>query len=279
VSAFLVCGLISIAVLLLLIILGMHIALALAISGFLGLLLITGLEPAIWKATTSIYHRIANYELITIPLFVMMGLLAAGGGISSDLYDAAQLWVGRIPGGLGIATVLGCTGFGTVCGSSLVTASVFAKVAAPHMRRHGYNKRLAYGICASAGMIGMLIPPSVLIVIYGFVSGESVGKLLIGGTCPGLLLMTLFVLGLLFMPKIKPDWVILNNENSSKLGTTYSQPWKAMASNFRDNHHFWWHVRWRIQCHGSKLGCRVCYDYRNLHYQASYGYQGNNLVT
>jgi tripartite ATP-independent transporter DctM subunit len=219
-NPFLVDGLISIAVLLVLLTLGMHIALALALSGFVGLTLMTGLEPAIWKSTTSFYYRIASYELITVPLFVMMGLLAAGGGISADLYDAAELWVGKIPGGLGIATVLGCTGFGTVCGSSLVTASVFAKVAAPHMRRHGYDKKLAYGICASAGMIGMLIPPSVLIVIYGFVSGESVGKLLIGGTYPGLLLMVLFCLGLFFIPKVKPDWI---QTASLKKQTTWGQ--------------------------------------------------------
>ncbi len=161
-------GVIGTGVLVILLLSGVHIAIALGITGFLGVVAMSGVVPGASLLATSFYYKIANYSLITIPLFVLMGLLAAGGGVSNQLYDAAAIWMGKLRAGLGIATVAACTLFGTVCGSSLVTASVFAKVSGPHMRSHGYAKRLAYGICASAGMIGMLIPPSVLAVVYAF---------------------------------------------------------------------------------------------------------------
>ena len=121
-----------------------------------------------------------------------MGYLGAGGGISKILYDGLSKWTGKLRGSLGIATVLGCAGFGAVCGSSIVTAAVFAKVSAPEMRRHGYHKKIAYGLCAAAGSIGILIPPSILAVLYGILTGLSVGKLLIAGIGPGLLLTLMF---------------------------------------------------------------------------------------
>ncbi len=114
---------------------------------------------------------------------------------------------GEIQGRFGGSHGIWCRGFGAVCGSSLVTASVFAKVSAPQMRAHGFDKQLAYGTCASAGMIGMLIPPSVLLVVYGIASGESIGKLLVGGMAPGILLTILFSVGLMGIGILWPDRV------------------------------------------------------------------------
>jgi C4-dicarboxylate transporter DctM subunit len=198
-----------------LLILGVHIAVALAVTGVAGVVAMTGIVPGASLLATSFYYKIANYSLVTIPLFVLMGLLAAGGEISNRLYDAATIWMGKVRAGMGIATVIACAGFGAVCGSSLVTASVFAKVSAPHMRSHGYNKNLAYGICASAGMIGMLIPPSVLAVVYAFVSGESVGKLQIAGVGPGLLLTILYSAGLLVLGFLKPQLMLVSAQSTA----------------------------------------------------------------
>lgn len=200
-------GILGTAALLIFIALGVHIGLALATVGFLGIIAIAGLEAALSMMTTGFYFRLASYALITIPLFVIMGLLASAGGIGKDLYDGLSLWFGRFRPGLGIATTVACAGFGTICGSSAVTASVFAKISAPEMRLQGYDKKIAYGVCATAGAIGMLIPPSVLAVFYGFMSGDSIGRLLIGGIVPGVLLTIAISLALVLIPYIKPEWI------------------------------------------------------------------------
>lgn len=186
---------------------GVHIGVALTVTGIVGITAILGPEPAMRMAPEAIYHKVASYELVTIPFFVLMGYLASAGGVSARLYETLNAWVGRLKGGLGISTVVSCTAFGTVCGSSLVTSSVFAKLCAPSMRKFGYNKKIAYGICSSGGMIGMLIPPSILMVVYGIQSGESIGKLLIAGVTPGLLLMLFFSLTIVIMAVKFPSMI------------------------------------------------------------------------
>ena len=197
-------GILGIIVLVLLLFAGVHIGVALGVVGLFGCAAIVGFQAAITMAVTSIYFKATLWSLITVPLFILMGYLAAGGGVSAKLYDTLAMWIGRYRGGLGIATVLGCTGFGTVTGSSVVTTSVFAKIAAPEMIRLGYDKKLAYGICASAGSIGMMVPPSILAIIYGTLSGLSVGKLLLAGIGPGLVLAVVFSVGILVLGTIKP---------------------------------------------------------------------------
>jgi tripartite ATP-independent transporter DctM subunit len=197
-------GLLGVLVLLLLLVLGMHVGLALTISGFLGLTYILGVQRALEMAVSSMYGKISGTALVTLPLFILVGYLASGGGISRDIYRSLEMFIGRFKSGLGMATVLACTAFGTVCGSSLVTAAVFAKISAPEMRRRGYSKSLAYGICASAGSIGMLIPPSILAIVYGMLSGVSVGKLLIAGIVPGVMWAVLFCLTIVVYARINP---------------------------------------------------------------------------
>lgn len=202
-----VIGIAGIFVLLFLILLGLHVGIALGIVGIGGMALLIGWDSAFNLATSSMYFNNANYAFVTLPLFILMGLWGASGGISKRLYDGLLVWTGKIRGSLGIATTLGCAAFGAVCGSSIVTAAVFAKVSAPEMRRHGYDKKIAYGLTASAGMIGMLIPPSILAVVYGILTGLSVGKLLLGGIGPGLLLTVLICLHVYYMARFRPDQI------------------------------------------------------------------------
>ena len=200
-------GLIGIAVLVIVLLLGVHIGVALGFIGFLGSCALAGLQPALWGAVNVFYSQLASYALITVPLFIAMGYLATAGKLSTNIFNSLNHWIGGIKGGVGIATVTSCTLFGTICGSSIVTSSVFAIIAAPEMRKQGYDKSLAYGICASSGLIGMLIPPSILMVVYGILSGESVGKLLIAGVTPGLVLTLFYSITILWLAKFRPNLV------------------------------------------------------------------------
>lgn len=190
---------------------GVHIALALIVVAGAGVFAILGFKAGIEVVLSTIFHKVFFIQLVVLPLFILAGLLASHGKLSDDAYKAMGLWLGKVRGGLGIASMAGCTLFGTVCGSSLVTASVFAKVAAPHMRKYGYDKRLAYGICASGGNIGMLIPPSTLIVFYSILTEESPGRLLIAGIGPGLLLALLLSLGVVLTAWLRPDSIKLDS--------------------------------------------------------------------
>jgi C4-dicarboxylate transporter, DctM subunit len=188
--------------------LGVHIGLSLAVVGFLGTWVIVGLEPALWGTVNVFYDKVASYALLPVPMFVLMGYMASTEELSGNIFESLNKWVGGIRGGIGIATVFSCTLFGTICGSSLVTSSVFSVIAAPQMRRQGFDKRLAYGICSSSGLIGMLIPPSILMVVYGVLSGDSVGKLLIAGITPGLLLTVAYSGLIVFMVWVKPSLLV-----------------------------------------------------------------------
>ncbi|MFC2066602.1 TRAP transporter large permease [Chloroflexota bacterium] len=186
---------------------GVHIALALAAVGFIGTIFLIGFTKAAVLSTTLTFFSVASPVLVVVPLFVFMGVLAGAGGISRDLYTGLSMWVGRVRGALGIATVASCTAFGVVTGSSVVTSAVFSRISAPEMRRQGFDKRLAYGICAASGSIGMLIPPSILIVLYSILSEVSTGALLIAGIAPGLLLAIVFSAAILVVGYLKPSLV------------------------------------------------------------------------
>jgi len=188
--------------------LGFHIGLALIMSGFIGLLFMLSFEQTITMTVAAFYHKISNPALITLPLFILMGHLASGGGISRNIYDSLSKWLGRFRSGLGISTVLACTAFGTVCGASIVVAAVFSKISAPEMRRYGYSKSLAYAICASSGAIGMLIPPSILGIVYGTMSGVSIGKVLMAGIAPGVLVAIGFTLAIIITSKLSPSAIV-----------------------------------------------------------------------
>jgi C4-dicarboxylate transporter DctM subunit len=198
-------GIGSVCLLFVLLASGVFIGVALGVSGVLGMIFIVGFEPALSLLCTTFLAYGCNYFFIVIPLFVAMGLFAAGGDVSKDSYDTLAKWLGGVRGGLGLATVGACTLFGLLTGSSMVTALVFARVSSPEMVRYGYHPKIAYGLIASAGTIGMLIPPSVLAVVYALIAELSVGKLLMGGVGAGLVMAFCLGGGLVLLLTIRPS--------------------------------------------------------------------------
>jgi C4-dicarboxylate transporter DctM subunit len=191
-------GLIGIIVLIVLIAFRVHVAFALATVGICGYWAILG-----WDATSGLlglvpYSFIASFVLTTIPLFLLMGYFAHHAGLTQGAYDTARIWLARVPGGLAIASIAGCAAFAAVCGSSLATAAMMGRIAIPEMMKHKYQPGLAAGCVAAAGTLGSLIPPSILLVLYGAMTETSVGQLLIAGIIPGIL-SALIYMGMVFV--------------------------------------------------------------------------------
>ena len=175
--------------------LGLHIGLALGFCGVLGIFLILGSFSVITGLLkTNPYHAVGIYDLSVVPLFILMGEFSYSGGISGFAYDALNKWISGVRGGLAIVTTWGCVIFGALSGSSVATASVFTKMSYPEMKKAGYEKYFAAGVVAAASTLDMLIPPSLYMVVFGILSGESVARLLIGGTIPGILCAGLLTL-------------------------------------------------------------------------------------
>jgi len=155
-------------------------------------------------ATLDLYDTFSSYSLTTIPLFVLMGQIAFHSGISRGLFTAAYHWLGRLPGGLAMSTVGACTAFGAICGSGPATAATIASVALPEMRRYKYDMELATGCVAAGGGLGMLIPPSIVFIVYAILTELSIGKLFIAGIVPGLLIAALFCGAIYALCKLNP---------------------------------------------------------------------------
>ena len=145
-------------------------------------------------AQTKIYETGRNYTLSVVPLFILMGNFVTRAGMSQELFRAAYAFIGHLRGGLAMATIVACGGFGAICGSSIATAATFAKVAYPSMKKYGYSDELATGAIAAGGTLGILIPPSTIMVIYGIMTGTNIGKLFAAGILPGILAVTLLCL-------------------------------------------------------------------------------------
>lgn len=181
------------------------IGVAMAIAGVGGLAAIIGFGPALSLFGVTVYETTVTYSLSVVPLFVLMGAVAARSGLSRELYDVFNAWLGRFRGGLAIATIGACGAFAAICGSSLATAATMSKVALPEMKRLGYADSLATGSVASGGVIGILIPPSVILVLYGILTETSIGDLFIAGVIPGLLTVVVFMLVIAGLTAIRPD--------------------------------------------------------------------------
>ncbi len=175
---------------------GVHIGVSLGLGGLLGIYLSIGPRAAWAQLATIPFSTTNNFDLATIPLFILMGALATQAGLTADLYRAAHAWLGRLPGGLAMATTLASASFGAASGSTVVNAAVFTKMAMPEMTRFGYDKRLSAGCIAASGTLASLIPPSILMVIYGLITEQSIGKLLIAGLVPGLLSAAMYLLAI-----------------------------------------------------------------------------------
>jgi len=198
-------GILAIAILLLLFLTGIELAYAMAIVGFVGYIVLVSVKGAMTVIAKDFFETFASYSLTVIPLFVLMGQIAFNAGIAKRLYDGAHKFMGHIPGGLALATVAGVTVFKAICGSSAATTATFAGVAVPEMERFGYARKLSTGIVAVAGTLGILLPPSVVLIIFGMITEQSIGKLFLAGFFPGLLLAVLFASVIVGWCRINPN--------------------------------------------------------------------------
>ncbi len=199
-------GIIGLGVILVFFLTGIELGFGMALIGFLGFSVIISTKAALNLLAKDIFDVFASYGFTIIPLFVLMGQIAFNGGIAKALYNAAYKIVGHIPGGLAMATVAGATAFGTVTGSAPATAATFASVAIPEMDRYHYSRKLSTGIVAVGGTLGSLIPPSVTLIVYGMITEQSIGKLFLAATIPGLIISFLFMCIVYGMCRINPSW-------------------------------------------------------------------------
>ncbi len=198
-------GLIGFSILLGLAFAGIHLGVAMFLTGFIGFAYLRGLEASASLAGTLIFDASMSYGFALLPLFLLMGNLVYRSKLSEDLYDTANAWMGHRPGGLAKATVAACGGFAAVCGSSIVTTTTMASVAMPSMRRYRYDDGLSTGAIAAGGTLGILIPPSVLLVFYGILTNSDIGKLFIAGIVPGLISIFTYFVVIDVMTRLKPE--------------------------------------------------------------------------
>jgi tripartite ATP-independent transporter DctM subunit len=186
-------GVLGILLMFILLAMGMYIGVAMSLVGLLGLCIMVG-----WPAGSSILGITplaegSSYTLSVIPLFVLMGQFAFRSGISSDIFKSVYAWLGHFRGGLAMATIMACSGFAAICGSSLATGATMGMVAIPEMDKYNYDPKLSTGCIAAGGTLGILIPPSIGFVLYGILTEESIGKLFMAGILPGVLLSALLL--------------------------------------------------------------------------------------
>ena len=194
-----VAGVAGIGFLILLFLLRMPVAFAMALVGVVGFAYLTNPEAALGLLGREIFDYFSSYPLSVIPMFILMGTFAFASGISRRLYETTYTWVGQLRGGLTIATVFACAGFGAICGSSTATAATMGKIALPEMKKYKYDDTLATGTVAAAGTLGILIPPSTVLIVYGILTEQSIGKLFVAGILPGLLLSVFFAATVVFL--------------------------------------------------------------------------------
>jgi C4-dicarboxylate transporter DctM subunit len=199
-------GFLGIIIFVALILLSIPITYAMAAVGTGGLIFVYGLSGVIEFIPTKLYSFCSTFTFAALPLFLLMGTIAFYADLSKDSYDAARAWFGKIPGGLAVATVYACAIFGAVSGSGLAEAAVFSKISVPEMLKSGYDKRLSLGVVATASGLDALIPPSILMVILGVMTETSIGKLLIAGIMPGVILAVVLAVAISLFCYLKPSF-------------------------------------------------------------------------
>jgi C4-dicarboxylate transporter, DctM subunit len=214
----------ALALLLLLFSTGIELGFGMALVGFIGLSYLKGFEVGINFISRDLFDVITNYGYTVFPLFILMGQIGFNAGIAVRLYGAAHKFVGHIPGGLAMATVMGAAGFKAICGSAAATAATFASVAIPEMDRYGYDKKLSTGIVATVGTLGCIIPPSVMLIIFGVLTEQSIGQLFLAGIIPGLIIALLFM-GIVY------GWAKINPGIAPKSAPS---TWKARMKSLPD---------------------------------------------
>ncbi len=198
-------GIIGLVVVLALFLTGIELAFAMILVGFIGFSYLVTLNAGMNVLAKDFFDTFANYGFTVIPLFVLMGQIAFNAGIAKRLYDAAYRFIGHIPGGLAMATVAGATVFKSICGSSPATAATFASVAVPEMDRYNYDKSLSTGTVATVGTLGILLPPSVTLIVFGIITEQSIGKLFLAGIVPGLMIALFFIFTIYIWCRKNPE--------------------------------------------------------------------------
>ena len=204
--------------------LGVHIGVVLGLCGTLGTLLAIGPDAAWAQLATIPFSTTNSFTLAVIPLFILMGSLATQAGLTTDLYRAAYNWLGRLPGGLAMATTLASAAFGAASGSTVVNAAVFTRMALPEMTSFGYDKRLSAGCIAASGTLASLIPPSILMVIYAILTEQSIAFLLMAGLVPGLLSAGMYMVGIFTIAKYRPDLA-----PRSTAAVSWADRWRSLS--------------------------------------------------
>lgn len=185
---------------------GIEIAFGIAITGLVGFGLLSGFDAAFNLFGQDLLDTLSSYGLTVVPLFILMGQIAFHSGIAEKLYDAVYRLIGRVPGGLAMATVVAATMFKAMCGSTIATAATFSSIAVPQMTKYRYNKILSTGVVASVGTIGILLPPSITMIIFGIITEQSIGRLFLAAIFPALLISFFFIIIIYGWCKIKPNF-------------------------------------------------------------------------
>ncbi|NYT37363.1 TRAP transporter large permease subunit [Allopusillimonas soli] len=184
---------------------GVPVGFAMGVSGAVGLYAVGNWDMLLGVLETVPLSTVSSYEMITIPMFLLMAELVLKSGIADDLFDAAAAWVGSLRGGLGMATAIAGAGFGAICGTSTAAAATLSATSLPAMIKHGYEPKMAAGVVAISGTLAMLIPPSVVLIIYGLLAEANIGRLLIAGIIPGLLIALTIMLTVYILATLKPS--------------------------------------------------------------------------
>lgn len=191
--------------LLVLMVMGVPIPWALGLSAFVGYWMVGGLDAALSKLSLTAYFAVSNFVLSAIPLFILMAEIIMFSGAGQGLFDSASKWMGRLPGGLGIASILACAVFGAMSGVSVAASATIGLVAIPEMLRLGYDKRMTTGTLAAGGTLAVLIPPSIPMILYGIVTEQSIGRLFMAGVIPGIILTSIYAGYTLFKAARNPS--------------------------------------------------------------------------
>jgi C4-dicarboxylate transporter, DctM subunit len=215
-------ALIGFAAIFILALMRVPLAFAMGIVGFAGIGFTRGWNPAFASAAQVVYETGFAYTLSVIPLFILMGNFVARAGLAHELFEAAYSFIGHVRGGLAHATVAACAGFGAICGSSIATAATMSKVAYPSMRKLGYSDSMSTGVMAAGGTLGIMIPPSTIMVIYGIVTETNIGKLFAAGVIPGLMTAAMLMLAIVYMTSRDPEHAPAGRRS------TWPERWRAL---------------------------------------------------
>ncbi|MBW2038462.1 MAG: TRAP transporter large permease [Deltaproteobacteria bacterium] len=202
-----VIGTIGIVILLLaLFFLGMPVGFAMAVVGFCGFWYVVSFEAALGVVSTDLWTTFSKYGLTVIPLFIFMGEIAFYSGVNEKLYNTAYKWIGQVRGGIAMATVMACAGFAAICGSNAATAATMTAVALPEMKKYQYKPMLSTGAIACGSTLGVVIPPSVVLIVIGLYTGQSIAKLFYGGVSAGIILAILFMITIYILCSVNAEW-------------------------------------------------------------------------